>query len=63
VDNIFVREANNRATEEQFTEIRMTSYIESAIRFIEDSGNKTILTSIDGAPQFSIGIRVAVITK
>jgi carbamate kinase len=61
--HLSVEEAKKLAAEGQFAIGSMAPKVESAIRFVEEGGNKTIITSIDNALQSLNGVGGTVITK
>jgi len=63
LNNILVRKAKKPAAENEYATSSVIPEVELAIRFIEDSGNKTTLTSIDNALLFPSGNGGTVIIK
>jgi carbamate kinase len=61
--HLSVEEAKKLAAEGQFAIGSMAPKVESAIRFVEESGNKTIITSIDNAIQSLNGVGGTIITE
>ena len=60
---ISVEEAKKFAAEGQFAEGSMAPKVESAIRFIEEGGQKAIITSIANARKSLNGLSGTIITK